>query len=382
MLGHLVAHAPGTLLATHAGIHGGELCRLTPQLKSRVPALASPTKSDPDAERYLLFGAAVGLLEEAAADTPVVLVLDDLHWADKSTLLLLKHLIGAAPTARVLVVGTYRDTDLSNSHPLAAILADLRREQSVERIELAGLADYELVGMLQGHTGHELDADGVGLAHTLSRETDGNPFFAIEILRHLAETGAAYQRDDGHWVIATGPSEVGIPQSIREVVGNAVRRLGEQSRKVLGLASVIGRDFDLDVLTEIAGFDTEDLVDLLETATEAGIVAELPGSPGRYSFTHALIEHAVYEDLSLTRRQRAHLHVAEALEAAGATRMEELAHHWSQATRPVDIRRLSTTHSSRPKEPWTNWRQTMLPDGSARHWTCCTSNLSSISRPT
>jgi class 3 adenylate cyclase/tetratricopeptide (TPR) repeat protein len=336
LLGHLVTHAPGPLLTAHAGVHGGELCRLTPQLKSRVPALASPTQSDPDTERYLLFGAAVGLLAEAAVDTAAVLVLDDLHWADKSTLLLLKHLIGAAPTARVLVVGTYRDTDLSSSHPLAAILADLRREQCVERIELAGLADYELVGMLESLTGHVLDADGVGLAHALGRETDGNPFFAMEILRHLAETGVAFQRDDGHWTIATGPGELGIPQSIREVVGQRVRRLGERATRVLALAAVVGRDFDLDVLMEIAGVDPEDLVELLESATEAGIVAEIPGSPGRYSFTHALIEHALYEDLSLTRRQRAHLQVAEALEAAGGNRTEELAHHWSQATRPVD----------------------------------------------
>ena len=335
-LTHLVTYAPAPLLAAHAGIHGGELSRLVPQLKAKVTALPPPTQSDPDTERYLLFGAAIGLLTAAADETGVVLVLDDLHWADKSTLLLLKHMTSSAPRARVLVVGTYRDTDLSATHPLAGILADLRREPSVERVALAGLGTDELVGMLETLTGQELDADGVGLAHALGRETDGNPFFVMEILRHLAESGLAYQRDDGRWAIVSSPGELGIPQSVREVVSQRVRRLGEQTERVLGLGAVIGRDFDLDILTEIAGTDTEQLVDLLEGAVDSGIVVEVPGSPGRYSFTHALVEHALYEDLSLVRRQRVHLHIAEALESAGANRMEELAHHWSQATRPVD----------------------------------------------
>src|SRR6202030_2461901 len=174
--------------------------------------------------------------------------LDDLHWADKPTLLLLKHLVASHSVARLLIIATYRDTDLGVSHPLVDALADLRREPGVERLELEGLEDFELVELLRILTGHDIDDVGVDIAHALSRETDGNPFFVLELLRHLAESNVFVQRDDGRWALQGELADLGVPQSIREVVGRRVARLGERAVRVLSAGAVIGRDFDLVLL--------------------------------------------------------------------------------------------------------------------------------------
>ncbi|MDQ1462516.1 MAG: hypothetical protein QOI08_4000, partial [Actinomycetota bacterium] len=339
-LGHLVCHAPDSLLAEYVEAHGGELLRLVPGLQARRPEVVAPPESDPEAERYLLFGAVTALLASASALAPVVLVLDDLHWGDKPTLLLLKHLVASRSVSRLLIIATYRDTDLSASDPLADVLADLRRESGVERLALSGLADFELIELLHVLTGHDVDDRGVEIAHALSRETDGNPFFMLELLRHFAESNVFVQRDDGRWTMQGEFTDLGIPQSIREVVGRRVARLGEGAVRALGAAAVIGRDFDLDLLDAITNAGEEELLDVLDAALQAGIVSEVTGAAERYTFSHALIEHTLYDDLSAARRRRVHLRVAEALEALPLDRrmhrVGELAYHWAEATRALD----------------------------------------------
>ncbi|MCU1467748.1 MAG: hypothetical protein JWM72_3676 [Actinomycetia bacterium] len=269
-----------------------------------------------------------------------MLVLDDLHWGDKPTLLLLKHLVASRSVSRLLIIATYRDTDLSASDPLADVLADLRRESGVERLALSGLADFELIELLHVLTGHDVDDRGVEIAHALSRETDGNPFFMLELLRHFAESNVFVQRDDGRWTMQGEFTDLGIPQSIREVVGRRVARLGEGAVRALGAAAVIGRDFDLDLLDAITNAGEEELLDVLDAALQAGIVSEVTGAAERYTFSHALIEHTLYDDLSAARRRRVHLRVAEALEALPLDRrmhrVGELAYHWAEATRALD----------------------------------------------
>jgi tetratricopeptide (TPR) repeat protein len=177
----------------------------------------------------------------------------------------------------------------------------------------------------------------VGLAHAVYRETDGNPFFVSEVLRHLAETGALYQDASGRWVSDLSLDEVTLPDSVREVIGARVGRLGQEAAKVLSIAAVIGRDFDLDVLARATATSEDQLLDILESAAAAALVRELSG---RYSFAHALIQHTLSEGLGPNRRARAHRKVAEALEdlcgdRPGA-RVGELARHWLSATQPVD----------------------------------------------
>ncbi len=339
-LTHYVAHAPEDLLRTHVGAHRGELARLIPALQQRLGDLPKPQSTDPDTERYLLYAAAVGLLEQASVQAPVLLVLDDLHWVDKPSLQLLRHVVANTSGARLLIFGTYRDAELSASHPLTEALGGLLREPAVSSLHLKGLDDTGVMAFMEEAAGHGLDDAGMGLAHQVYRETDGNPFFVAEMLRNLAESGTIYQDDAGRWTADDTEGQLALPHSVRAVIGSRLARLGDDATKVLSTASVIGRDFDLDLLAATTGSDEDDLIDLLDQAQHAALVAEVPGTAGRYSFAHALVQHTLYEDLGGTRRTRLHKAVGEAIEHLYGedddARLGELARHFLLATRPTD----------------------------------------------
>ncbi len=180
----------------------------------------------------------------------------------------------------------------------------------------------------------------MGLAHAVYRETDGNPYFVSEVLRHLAETGAIYQDAAGRWTSETTLEQVALPDSVREVIGARVGRLGKAAERVLSMAAVIGRDFDLDVLARATRTTEDELLDILEAASAVALVREPANASGQYTFAHALIQRTLAEDLGPNRRARAHRQVAEALEdlcgdRPGA-RVGELARHWLSATQPID----------------------------------------------
>jgi class 3 adenylate cyclase/tetratricopeptide (TPR) repeat protein len=334
-LTHLVDHAPDALIEAHVAEHGGELVRLVPTLVRRQTDLPAPRASDPETERYLLFGAVKGVLHSASGDEAVVVVLDDLHWADKPSLLLLRHLVSASEPARLMIIGTFRESEVAAGHPLADVLGAFHREEGVDRVSLRGLEDIELLELMTALAGHELDAPSVEIAHAIRRETDGNPFFAVEILRHLAESGAIFQQD-GRWQTSPDLRESGLPVSVREVIGRRVARLGDDTVRVLGVAAVIGRDFDASLLARVADVSEDECLDLLDAAADAGIVEEVPGAPGRYAFSQALIEHTLYDDQRASRRARTHRRVAEVLEEVcgdqPGDRLGELAYHWVEAT--------------------------------------------------
>ncbi len=338
---HYVAHADEAQLLAHVEEYGSELARLAPALASRIPDLPPSKATDADTERYLLFAAVVGLLARVSQTQPVVLVLDDLQWADNASLLLLRHLAAAEQAMRVLVLGTYRDSELSRSHPLTDTLGILHRQHDVSHIELAGLDDSGVVAFLEAAAGQTLDDSGVGLAHAVYRETDGNPFFVSEVLRHLAETGAIYQDATGRWTSEKSLDQITLPASVRVVIGARVGRLGQDAERVLSMAAVIGRDFDLDLLGRVTKTTEDELLDILDAATTAALVRELADTPGHYHFTHALIQHTLYEDLGLTRQARAHRQIGEALESLcgdrPGKRAGELARHWVNATQPIDL---------------------------------------------
>ncbi|MCH7790628.1 MAG: AAA family ATPase, partial [Acidobacteria bacterium] len=186
----LVRTTPSDQLAGLFGPLGGELVRMVPDLEQLVPGLDAPLQSEPESERYRLFEAAKELIVSIAARSPVVLVLDDLHWAGKPTLLLLRHLLRDVADIPLFLVITYRDTDLDRTHPLSDVLADLRRESGVTRLALTGLGEDELFEFMERTAGHTLGDEARELAGALHEETEGNPFFVGEVLRHLAETGA------------------------------------------------------------------------------------------------------------------------------------------------------------------------------------------------
>ena len=173
------------------------------------------------------------------------------------------------------------------------------------------------------------------------RETDGNPFFVSQVVRHLVETGTIYRGDSGRWTAHDDREIDVLPDSVRDVIGARIVRLGKEAGRTLELASVIGRDFDLDLLARVTGLSQAELLDQLDAAAEAALVRDLARTGGRFSFTHALIQRSLYEDMRPTRRANAHRSVAEALEdlcgAQPGPRIGELAHHWCQATEPVDL---------------------------------------------
>ncbi|MDP9331992.1 MAG: AAA family ATPase [Actinomycetota bacterium] len=315
--------------------HLAELTRLVPSLRARRPGLPQPQASDAETERYLLLAAIVAVLAEASAQYPIMVVLDDLHWADRSTLLVLRHLVSAPTAMQLALVVTYRDTEVEEGDALSDALAGLYRARGVDSVPLRGLVDREMVALLEASEGQAADAAGVSLAHELQRETDGNPFFAGEILRHLVEQGSLARDGSGRWRLPGKLADLELPNGVREVVRSRVHQLGERTRRVLTTAAVLGHTFTIPLLGAVAKIDDDDLLDDLERAERAHLVAET-GRPEQFRFEHALIQHTLYQDVGTTRRLRVHRRTAEALEelAGGEddTIVAELAYHWDRGT--------------------------------------------------
>jgi hypothetical protein len=335
----LVEHAPQELLARHVDTHRGELGRLARNLGRRVEDLPEPQSSDPETERYLLFSAVVGLLEQVAQSVPVCVVLDDLHWADGQSVALLKHLVRVEHGA-LQVIATYRDSDLGKDHPLSGVLADLRSVAGVQRVALHGLGVDEVAQIMTAVAGHELEQDGLELAAEIAQETGGNPFFVGEILRGLSESGAlVFDEATGRWNVDRSAG-LALPESVREVIERRVERLGAETLEVLRLAAVVGRVFDVELLESMLDPNETQLLDHLEAAVAASLLAESDERVGRFRFAHALINQTLYDGLGATRRARMHQRVAQALEELygedPGERLSELALHWRLAAVSVD----------------------------------------------
>ncbi|MEY2420668.1 MAG: hypothetical protein QOI95_735 [Acidimicrobiaceae bacterium] len=307
----------------------GELARLVPDLHARVPGLSAPLSADPGAERWALFEAVVRLLEVVANDGPVVLVLDDIQWASTSTLQLIRHVLRSERTMRLLVVATFRDGEAGDD--LLELLADLRLEAWATRLRLGGLAADEVADLVAAVAGHELDAAVLALANVLHREANGNPFFISELLRHLVETGALYQ-DGGRWTSVVAAADLGLPESVRDVVADRAGRLSETARRVLSVAALIGQSFSIRVLELVPSVatDADGLLDALEEALDAGLIRETQDS---FEFAHAIVRQALVDEFGSTRRIRLHRDIGDALERHpdAERHLEALAYHFAEA---------------------------------------------------
>jgi class 3 adenylate cyclase/tetratricopeptide (TPR) repeat protein len=340
-LTHLVRQTGRKQLAASLGRFPGELLRVVPEIEELVPGLPRPLSSDPDTERYRLFDAVTSWIATTAERAPLVLVLDDIHWATKPTTLLLRHIIQDSDPTRLLIVGTYRDTDLGQgqTRPFTDFLRDLGRQPGVERIPVGGLDEAGVEAFLAAAAGHGLGEDEVALARAIHAHTDGNPFFTGEVVRHLIESRAIYQ-DDGRWVCDLDMARLGIPESVRDVVRRRLDRLDDQARQALTVASVIGLEFDFSLLSAAADLDEERLLTALEAALEARLLTELRGPVPRFRFAHVLVQTSLYEDITQLRRIRLHRRVGEAVEDIYGSRigdhLSELAHHFAQVVAPVE----------------------------------------------
>jgi len=332
-LRHYVHSVPVDRLRDELGALGGEMTRLIPDLAHLIPELPEPVRTESETERHRLFESVSDLLEAVSRSTPIVLVLDDVHWADKPSLLLLRHLLRRPAATPLLILATYRDTDLDRSHPLSDVLADLRREPGVERLDLLGLDAGEVTDFMEHAAGHGLEESGLELAAAVHQETQGNPFFIGEMLLHLAESGLIVQRE-GRWESDITLAEIGIPEGIREVVGRRLSRLSDAANTALSIGAVIGPEFDVAIIEALSGLSKDDVFDALDEAAGASIVREVTGRFGRYAFAHALVRSTLYEELSTNRRVRMHWQVGEAIEAAHALDLDDhldgLAHHLSE----------------------------------------------------
>lgn len=332
-LDFLLEHCPSDLVEDRLGPLPGELTRLCPRVAECAPSALPATTSDPETERARLFDAVDGWLAALSRPGPVLLVLDDIHWAARPTLHLLKHLVRSASPGPLLIVGTYRDTDLDRTSPLTELLADFRREPSVARVSVGGLASGEIVDLMEQVAGHVMDEDGRRLAQVIHEESEGNCFFVGEILRHLSETGAVFVDDGGRWTVRDAPDQLGIPEGVREVVGRRIDQLPELAGALLQTAAVLGRDFDLDVLLALTEADEDEVLEAMDVAADARLIDET--GVGRYRFSHALVRSTLYDELRATRRARLHRRVGEAIESVYPDDIEshlpELAHHFARA---------------------------------------------------
>ncbi|MDQ1481738.1 MAG: hypothetical protein QOI44_2599, partial [Actinomycetota bacterium] len=331
LLRSLVTSAGDDVILEHVARHGGELARVVPELTRRAPDAPPPTDTDPDTERLLLFDAVVDILQRAAEPQPLVALLDDAHWADSGSVHLLRHVVTHLdPDAHILVLVTYRDTDIDRGHPLSGALADLYRAAGAERIALHGLDEAGMRSFLEAAGGTPLESAGIELARRLAAETDGNPFFVTEVLRHLVETGALVQVD-GVWVGTVAPGEAGLPEGVRDVVGQRLSRLSDETNELLRTAAVFGREFDANLVAAVMQVDEDAAADRLDEAVAAQLVDEVEGSPGRLSFAHALVRQTLLEELSTNKRVRLHRKIAELLDTRHGTPIEVLAHHYLEA---------------------------------------------------
>ena len=325
------AGAPLDSLRERLGPRAAELAILLPEFGPPPADHLTPgaiTGPEADAQRYRFFDAVAALIGEIGAETPVVLVFDDLHWADRPTLQLLRHLVRAPAPRRVLFLGTYRESEISDRHPLHELIGDLRREGTLRRLELTGLAEAE-VGELVAELASAPATES--FVHALAGETEGNPFFIEEVVRHIRDTAGALTEE-------VTLEEAGVPDGVREVTARRLRRLSEPTRAVLLVASVIGREFDYDVLTAVVTQAGDELVEALEEGVEARVLREA-GHVGRYAFTHTLVRATLYDSISQLRRARLHGRVGEALVRLRGGDLDPhlamLAHHFAQAA-PVE----------------------------------------------
>ena len=312
-LRHVLTTLPADALAQLAP--RGELLRLVPELGRLLPGLVDPGGADPEAARLQLFEAVDEMIVRGAALAPLLIVVDDLHWADRPTLLLLRHLVATPTPAAVMIVATYRDTELDRSHPLAAMLADLRRSPHVERVSLRGLGLDAVDDLVERTVGSPPDGTrgGPSLAEQVHAETEGNPFFVVQVLHHLSESGRPF-------------TEIGIPEGIREVIGHRLSRLPDATNRVLAVAAVVGPVFQIDVVEQV--LDDLDVLDALDAAIAARMVEEVDGSTGSFAFVHALVRQTLVTDMSRARQARLHRRVGEILATIPSTPPARLAHHF------------------------------------------------------
>lgn len=324
------AHTRETL-RERLGADASVLAQGAPSLHQILPGIDAPPPLDGDQARFRFFGAVTRLVERAAGERPLVILLEDIQWADVPSLLLLEFLARELDRASVAILATCRDTELAPDDAASTTLANLLRSPSHERVALDGLALPEVHDFLVSLGGIEVPS---AFAQMMHRKTEGNPFFIAETLRHLAEEGSI-PRDKGGWLARDSVADVGIPNGVRAVVAHRLARLSPECREALVVGAAIGRDFHGEIVAAAQGRTPAEVLDTVEAAVAANILTESSAQRGRYSFAHALIQEVLYDDLRPGDRIGLHRRLGDALERHHrddpGPYVAELAHHYFEA---------------------------------------------------
>ena len=280
---------PATL-RQEMGSGAAAIGQVIPEVGERLPDLPSLPPLEPEQARFRLFDSITVFLKNASQKQPLLLVLDDLHWADKPSLLLLHFVTRELQRRQIFVLGTYRDVEVQRGHPLVEVLAALRAEPVYERVLLRGLPEADVRTMIEG-IGRETPPEE--FARAIFQQTEGNPFFVEETLRYLVEQQIVYREED-RWRTDLRPEQMGMPEGVRDVIGRRFTRLSERCNEVLTVAAVISREFSVKAVARASKLSTDELLEVLEEALSARIVEAISRRPDQYRFTHALIRETLY----------------------------------------------------------------------------------------
>jgi tetratricopeptide (TPR) repeat protein len=312
---------------------GGEVARVLPALRRRLPGLPAPLELPAEHARHVLFTNLRDLVLRLGASRPAVVVLEDVHWADPATLSMLEHLAGGLEDARILVLATYRGDEAALGTPLARTVEWLSRHRSCSSIALRPLDTSETADLIAAVSGR---VPPPTLAARLWADGDGNPFFVQALLAHLTTEHRLYD-EDGLFRADLGSQPLGVPESLRLLLGHRLRRLSEPCRRTLNVAAVLGRDVDVDLLAAATEGVAEDVLDAVEEALTAGVLVGDGGE--RIGFSHALVRAAALAELPAARRRLLHLNVASALRRLHGDdplHAAEIADHLEQAGRAAE----------------------------------------------
>ena len=315
-LAHYVTHADYRDLAKLRP-QASPLIPVVPDLRRRLAGVSTAPSSDPEAERYVLLSSVVRAIETISQEAPLFLAFDDLHWADPSSLLLLRHLITTGAATRTLVVTTYRADGSNYLRDSSGTIGLLRQYPGFREIALKGFRPSEIASLLELAGTSYADPPG-SLADAMYAETEGNPLFVTELVRQLANLPDGF---NGQSFLPI--SKTPLPTSLAEIITSRVYRLGHDDSNALMMASVIGQAFDVDLLARVTERKYLDVLNVLEAATRSFLVREISDSIGRFEFTHLLVRRILHESLGGTRRSMAHRLIAEALEDLGGHRMRQ-----------------------------------------------------------
>jgi len=331
------------------GSSAPELVKLVPDVGSIIPDITqNPPMGELEAERLRLFDHVTQFLIRLTRKFPVLFVLEDLHWADGPSLMFLHFLLRNTRQIPVLVVGTYRETELDPVRPFYETLLGMNRERLYTRVALGGLDDGKVARLVSALLDDSVEE---GLVKAITRDTEGNPFFIEEVVKGLVERGAL-KREAGVWKLVEGADTL-IPQSIQIALGKRLDSLSEDARGALSFASILGREFDLDILLEMSAWDEDRMLDALDDALKAQLITEVRAH-GRdvFRFAHALLSQVLYVGINTRRRARFHQQAGESLETVHAKRIDEqieaLAYHYARA--PLKVADKAVSYGLRAAE--------------------------------